>query len=160
MVAGRERERLQHELPLGVLERCAYRNVHFTLVERHVTRQQVGHLDRVLLGEDHGPLDRILELTYVARPAIRLDVLDRTLAETLDLLVLLLREPAQELLRQEPHIAFAISQRRQVYRTDSQTMVQIVAQRPVPQRLLDVLVRRRDHTDVDLYFLLAAQPAE
>src|SRR5690606_16718215 len=102
---------------------------------------EVGDLDRVRSREDDRTLDRVLELAHVARPAIRLDVLDRTVAEARDLLVLLLGEPAEELLREQAHIAFAISQRRQVYRYHGEAVVQVIAQLAVAQRFLDVLVR-------------------
>src|SRR5690606_10554647 len=160
VITRRERERLQRDLPLGILERRTDRNVHFRLVERHVARREVAELDRVAARQDDGPLDRVLQLAYVARPAIRRNVLERAVAETLDVLALLVRETAQELLGQHAHVRTALTQRRQIDRNHRESMVQVLAQLAIAQRFLDVLVRRCDHADVDLHLLLAAEPTE
>src|SRR5688572_23441010 len=128
VIARREGERLEGDLALGVLEGRADRNVYFALLERQMPWQQIRHLDLVGLGEDHGALDGVLELADVTGPAIRREILDRPLAEAPDLLVLLLREATQELLRQHAHVAVTLAQRRQIHRDDSETMIEILAQ--------------------------------
>src|SRR5688572_984596 len=71
VISRREGERLERDLPLGVLERGTDRNVYFVLVVRQMPWQQIRHLDLVGLGEDHGALDGVLQLADVTGPAIR-----------------------------------------------------------------------------------------
>ena len=65
----------------------------------------------------------------------------------------------EELVREQLDVVRALAQRRQVDLHHGETIVEILAQLAVGDRLLEVLVRRGDDADVDVDLLLAAEPA-
>src|SRR5690606_23741210 len=116
--------------------------------------------DQLALREDDGPLDRVLELPHVAGPPIGLDKLERALREAGDLAVVLLRETAEELFREEPDIAAALAERRECDGHDGQAMIHVLPQLPLLERLPHVLVRGGDDANVDGDLLLSAESPE
>ena len=69
-------------------------------------------------------------------------------------------ELADEMLSEQRNILLAIPQRRQVNRKHGQAVVEVVPNFSFAQSVAGFLVRGRNHTDVELEFLFAAEPAD
>jgi len=66
----------------------------------------------------------------------------------------------EEMLRQKRDVLRALAQVRQPQADDVQPVVEVLAESALPHALLEVLVRGRDHPDVDLDLLVAADAVE
>ena len=67
---------------------------------------------------------------------------------------------AQEVVHEQRDGVHALAQRRQMDGDDVEPVVQVFAEAPVPDRLLEVAVGGRDHTRVDAHVALAAETRE
>src|SRR5205807_190404 len=107
-VAGRARQRLLNEHPLHVLE------AH--LVERRGTvrpgaEPQVARSYRALLGHQHGPLDRVVELPHVPGPGIRPEGLHRVRREAANRLPVTRGVAAPEMAGEQGNVLAPLAQR-------------------------------------------------
>ena len=114
---------------------------------RCVTRSgSASTLDRVAGREDHGALERVLQLAHVAGPLV-LHAAPRapSRCSALRRLAALRRRCASRKCSASSGMSSrALAQRRQVQRDDVQPVVQIAAEVAAPDLLLEVAVRRRD----------------
>ena len=102
------------------------------------------------LAHQHRAFERVLHLADVARPVIADEHVDRGRGDALDALAVLVRELLEEVVGQQQEVGLPIAQRRHEDREHVQPVVQVLAERAVRERLLHVLVRRRDEPDVHL----------
>ena len=91
---------------------------------------------------------RVLELADVAGPVIAHQHVDRRRRDALDVLAVLARELLEEVVGQQQDVGLPLAQRRHEDREDVQPVVQVLAERPAGDRLLEVLVGGRDQADV------------
>src|SRR2546423_7801348 len=125
-----------------------------------MTRHDVRRCYLVTAAHNHRPLDRVLQLTNVARPVIGKYPLPRSLVEARHRLRILVGEAHQKFVREELDVADTLAEWWKKELNDGETVVEILSEVVFGERLLDVLVRRRHNPDVDLDFLLAAQPPD
>ena len=101
-------QHVENDLPLGAFEGFLQRAAGRAIPRRSATAaataaRQVVQSDRVRFAKQHGPLDDVLQLAHVARPAI---ALERRSASSVKSLAACrtLRRPLQEVLRQQRNI--------------------------------------------------------
>src|SRR3954471_2402714 len=109
--------------------------------------------------EDYRTLDCVLQLANVARQVVEKDPVPRRVLEPVEGLTILLGEASEKFRRQQLDVADTLAQGREEQLDDSESIVEILAETVVRQRLLQILVGRRENTDVDFDLLLAAQSA-
>ena len=107
-------------------------------------REVVGTEDRPL-GQDHGPLQRIVELADVSLPGGGHQAPDRGVIHAVDALAQPPGVPGQEGRHQLGDILAAVSQGGQVDRDDVEPVIEIGSKPPGGDLGLHVLVRGRDH---------------
>src|SRR4029453_4387933 len=112
------------------------------------------------LRPDERLFDDVFHLSHVTRPRVPGQKLNRLLGELLVRPVLLLDPLGQEMFRQQGNIFSSIAKRGQVQRDDIDSVVKILAELSFPDQILEVLVRRGDDANVDLYGLYAADARE
>ena len=104
-------------------------------------------------------MDDVLQLTHVARPAIRADALARLPRQRLRGPVLLV-EPVEKHLRQQQCVAPPLAQCRNRNRNHAEAIHQILAQLARGDCRAQVAVTRRDDAYVGRDFLIAADARE
>src|SRR5207253_2889356 len=144
-VAGRARQRLLNEHPLHVLE------AH--LVERRGTvrpgaEPQVARSYRALLGHQHGPLDRVVELPHVPGPGIRPEGLHRVRREAANRLPVTRGVAAPEMAGEQGNVLAPLAQRWQAEFDRIEAKQQVLSEFPRRRFGMDVGVRGRDDADV------------
>src|SRR5437016_13046162 len=144
-VAGRARQRLLNEHPLHVLE------AH--LVERRGTvrpgaEPQVARSYRALLGHQHGPLDRVVELPHVPGPGIRPEGLHRVRREAANRLPVARGVAAPEMAGEQGNVLAPLAQRWQAEFDGIEAKQQVLPEFPHRRFGMDVRVRGRDDAHV------------
>src|SRR5689334_19541501 len=122
-----------------------------------MARHDVRESDLAPPRHDDRTLYRILQLSNVARPVIGEDPFPRRILEAFDALAILHRESLQELVREQLHVFRALAERWKIDLYDREPVVQILAKLAFADRLLQILVRRRNDADVDVDLLLPSQ---
>ena len=125
-----------------------------------MARQQIADADFGGARQDNRAFDRVFELAHIARPRIHRHPLARTIAKARQTLAVLLRETLQERLGEDQDVGTPLAQRRQNEFHHRQPVVQVLTQLVIGNRLLNILVGRRDDTNVDRNFLLATESAD
>src|SRR6185312_3989918 len=129
--------------------------------ERHtLLEHEAGRVNRVAFAQDGGMLNDVLELTDIAGPAMRLEDGNGVGIQHLGLHVLLSRQGAQEMPRQQLDIALPIAKRRQNDPEDVEPVVEILAEFLALHRFAQPGVRRRNDPTVNRNVLQAAQPLQ
>ena len=104
---------------------------------------------------------RVLELAHVARPVIAHQHVDGGRRDPLDVLAVGARGLLEKMIGEQQQIGLPLAQRRNEDREHVEPVVQILAERAVGDRLLEVLVGRGDQPHVRLECVFgAAQPLE
>ena len=106
--------------------------------------------DPFLVADRDQPLDQVLELADVARPPVRRQDLQRRIGDALDLLAELRLVAVEEEPRQLRQILDAIAQRRHPDRDDVDPVVEVLAEAPFLDRLLEIDVGRGDQPEIGL----------
>ena len=112
--------------------------------------RQVLFGDVVLVADRHQPLDQVLELADVARPPVLLQHRHRRVGDALDLLPEPRVVALQEELGELRDVLGALAQRRQLDRDDVDPVVEVLAEAPFLDRLLEVDVGRGDQPELGL----------
>ena len=118
--------------------------------------RQVLFGDVVLVADRDEPLDQVLELADVARPPVLLQHRHRRVGDALDRLPEPRVVAAQEELGELRDVLGALAQRRQLDRDDVDPVVEVLAEPPFLDRLLEIDVGRRDQAELGLDRLGAA----
>src|SRR5262249_43616993 len=113
-------------------------------------------LDRRAGRERDRLLDRVLELADVAGPGVRDQRAIRGRRERAALATEARGRRGEEVLDQERHVLGPLAQRRQRDADDVQPIVQVLAELAALRLRFQVLIRRREHADVDLDRAVAA----
>src|SRR5579862_781206 len=79
------------------------------------------HRKSISFAQDDGPLNYILQLTNVARPAVRLEQFESLSIDCSELLSSLFSEAVNEVLDKQGNVRSAIAQRRHLNRHDIQS---------------------------------------
>src|SRR6516225_719699 len=124
-----------------------------------VLREEI-EADLLPLRQNDAPLDDVLELPHVAGPRVCEEPLEHLRRESLDVLPVLRVELLQEVLRQYRNVLHPVAKRRKRDADDVQPVVEVLAEPALLDEPLQVLVRRRDDTDVDRPALGGAQGQE
>src|SRR5437867_10118257 len=119
----------------------------------HTFREVLGS-DHAVVGENHGSLDHVLELTNITRPVVGHQTVAALLGNRLDLL--LPRELLQEVLHHFLDVLLALTERGEPDLDHIESIEEIRAKAPLRHRTLQVRVRGRDEADVDLPRLRSA----
>src|SRR5690349_7242349 len=90
-------------------------------------------------GAASGAGERVPQLADVAGPRVRLEHLHGVGRDVADRLVGLLPDPAQQRVGEQGDVLAALAQRRHPYLDDLQTEVEVLAEFPVLDQVLDVL---------------------
>jgi hypothetical protein len=104
-------------------------------------------------------LDHVLELADVAGEVVAHEVVDHALAE-LDTAPHLARVLVDEVLDQERDVLATLAERGENEARDVEAVVEVEAEALVGDRLLQILVRRRDDPHVDRHGLVVAEAAD
>ena len=104
--------------------------------------RDIGDLEDVAGREDHRALDRVLELTHVARPALRREVRERGIGEHHPTALGAQRGLLGEVTREQPDIARAIAQRRHLDRDDREPIIEILPEHAGGDLTLQRAIRR------------------
>src|SRR5262249_57437984 len=105
-------------------------------------------------------LDRVPQLTYVARPPIMLEKRERGGVETAHLLAELVIEPINVVINQQSDIAVTLAQRRKHKRHHVETIEEILPELPRFHLLLEVAIGGGDDADIDTHIGEAADAFE
>src|SRR6266850_1720922 len=118
------------------------------------------HPKDIPVAQDHCPLDHILELTNVTGPVIGFEQIQRVLADTSHPLAGLLSISFDQIFHEQWNVTTPIPKRRDLNRKDIEPVEQVCAEATVPDGCREVLVRRREHADVDEYRLVSTDAFE
>ena len=121
---------------------------------------QVAGADRAPLAQQHGPLDHVLKLADVARPAVGLEGGNRVVGEALDRLARLVNHAVQEVPGQERDVGNPLAQRRQLDVDHVDPVEEVLAESTLGDQLGQVIVGGQDHPGVDGEGLVAADLLE
>ena len=111
--------------------------------------RQVLHADLPTFGEDHCPLDHILQLAHVPAPLVTQHRPHRTVADPFNLLVQLAHVLVHEMMHEQRQVLLALAQWRQLERYHLQPIQQVFAKLPVVDHLVQITIRRRDDAHLD-----------
>src|SRR5690606_20805372 len=106
------------------------------------------------------PLEHVLELADVAGPRVGLEGGEGVVGDAGDRLLQALVELLDDVLDEQRDVAGPLAQRWDLQRDDVQAVVQVLAEVPALDLLLEIAVRRRDQPDVYLERLDATDPLE
>src|SRR6266853_1669001 len=147
--SGRRRERGFDQRFLAIGERG------------HVARHVLGALARfpleprlvdgksLALAQDHGALDHVLQLAHIPWPVVRLQQLQRLLADGADALPGLLGVTLDQVLRQDRNVVPALAQGRDPDGKDVQPIEEVLTKPTTLDSGLEIAVRRGDDTHID-----------
>ena len=110
--------------------------------------------------QDHRPLDDVLQLPDIARPAPSLQRVHHLLRDGRNLAPHAPRTLPREMQRQRGNVVDTLAQRRDRHRKDIQAIVEIGSERSVFDHLHEIAVRRRDDPHVHLLGSRAAEALE
>src|SRR5947209_12353483 len=85
---------------------------------------------------------------------------DRVIAKLLWLTAIRSRETTVKMFNQQRNVFDPLPERRDLKRNNVQTVKEIMSKRSALDESIEPLVRRRDHSDVDLYRFVAADRLE
>src|SRR6185436_12611537 len=120
---------------------------------------EVGRADDTAAGHDDGAVHLVLELADVAGPRV-LDDSFKSLGAEPRLALERLRIPAQEGVCQQDHVLPTVAEGRQMDSDHGESIVEILAEASTSEGLLEALVTRRDHADVDGDDVATAHPLD
>src|SRR3569623_1103245 len=113
-----------------------------------------------LVAHDHEPLDDIAQLAHVARPLVLLEPLEHGIIDRLVTEAVLVAALAHEALDEQRDVIRALLEIGRADRHDVQAEVEVLAERPFLDHLLEVAVRRGDDAAIRPQALLAADARE
>src|SRR6202022_3515930 len=148
---------------LELLERAALRECRESrVIEGPLPGQSCNVPSRYLAVwcENEQPLYRVAELANVARPVERGQSLQRILGERSRRYPSPRRQRRREVLRQRGDVFTPLADRRNVYRHHVQPVVEVFAEFPRGDLVLESLVRRHDHAHVDGDRFRSANPSD
>jgi hypothetical protein len=122
-------------------------------------RRQVVRLNPPGTGEDHGALDDVAQLSYVARPAVAAHQPLGVIADPLDARAVLGVELPYEVLREQVNIALTLPKRRQGDGEDVEPVEQVAAQGPLLDRGERIPVGGGGHPHVEVHFAAPTDPS-
>src|SRR5713226_486838 len=111
-------------------------------------------------GHDHEPLDHVPELADVARPVVGEEIGERLHRDGLRALAVLGREPRDEVIDQQRDVFLPLPERWHLDRDHVEPVEEVLAEAAPRDQLVEVVVGRGDHPDVDLDRVLAAHALE
>ena len=123
-------------------------------------RTDVVCLDHRARIEHDQPLDQVLQLADIARPAVLLEESHGFRADGFDARHVLLDVHFQEMIDQEGDVPFPFPQRRQIDRDHIQAVIEVLPELAFIDVVPDVAVRRRDHSHIDFEGLCPAHALE
>ena len=124
-------------------------------------RREVLLADHVALHQDHGALDGVAELADVPGPGVALEhVHERGGRDALHVLAGLGVELLDEVVDEERHVLAALLERRQPDGEDVEPEVEVLAEPPAADLLLQVPVGGADDAHVHLHLGAPAQPPD
>src|SRR5208337_2961734 len=121
---------------------------------------QVLCLNEGSLGDDHRAFYHILELTYIARPVIFHQDLERLFRDPYDLPPHLDVKLLYEVVDEEGDVFFVRPQRWQLYGYDIQAVVEVVSEFSLFHCFFQITVGSGDDTDIDLNRFCSPHPRE
>src|ERR1017187_5960781 len=150
-VAGNVRQRLADQQLLHFRQRCArpHREGRRVAVVIAQEIRQLTHLHFHLAAGNNEALDNVPELAHVARPRKPLTDLQRLGGHPLASPLMLRRELLEETLDQQRDVLRPLAQRRHDNRHDLQAVEEVLAELALRHRLLELLVRGREHSHID-----------
>ena len=134
---------------------CRRARVDF-LVERKVVDLNLG----AGLGKNGHVLDEILELAHIATPRTRSEEIQRVLAESRDFILggaMPAPEDMQEMIREQGNVLEALTQWRNGYLHDVETVIQILSQLLAPDCFARIAIGGGNEANIDdrVFFLTA-----
>ena len=103
------------------------------------------------LAENHGPLDKILQLADIARPGIGHQLPESILAELQLRQLVLFGKLAEKMLRQQQDVLRMFPQGRHGHGNYIEPVVEVFAETTFLDQCFQVAMGRRDDPDIDLY---------
>ena len=116
--------------------------------------------DAVALGQQDGPVDGVLQLAHVAAPVVRLQQGHGVVVDGRDRHAVGVGVLAHEVLAQDLDVARPLAQRRQVHVDDVEAEIEVLAELAGADLFFQVAVRGRQHADIDLDRLGAADAVD
>src|SRR3989475_895322 len=120
---------------------------------------QIGRRDLASARDEHGALDRVLQLADVARPGVGEEAAIRLGGDRVDRPRVLGGVALEEGAHQDRNVLAPLAQRRHRDRHRVDPEVEILAERAIPDRDLRAAVGRGDQSKVDGHGLRSAEPA-
>ena len=122
-------------------------------------RRQIRLFDPVAFGEDDGALDNVSQFPDVSRPRVDLEQSHGLVRNALDTDVVLAVEFSDEVLNQKRNVVRPVAKRGKRNRNHVQPVEEIFAKLSFFDSSHRIAVRGRNHTDIELEFVIAAMPA-
>src|ERR1700730_3924670 len=107
-------------------------------------------VNHVSLTYEQRAFNAVLELTHVAGPVIGGEHIDRRSRYPLDPFVMLARVLFDKVRGKRQNIGSSLAKRREIDCEDVQPIIEVLAKHSVANRLLQILVRRGDQTNIRL----------
>src|SRR5205085_1909885 len=145
-VAARPRQRFLNQHTLHILE------THLIERTRAVTsaaETKIARANRVALRQQHGALDRVIELAHVAGPGMTQEQLHRARRKSFTAGFLVTRSVASEKMRgKERNVLATLAERRQTNLDGVDAKQQILSEATRFHFSMDIGIRRRDDADI------------
>ena len=157
-IAARELDRVEQVL-YHFLERAQRLRLDALPVLDDIRRQVLGK-DRVLLGDDHQPVYRVLQFPDVAGPVVVGQVDHRLGRNALGGNIVQPAVHRQEMVAEKLDVLPSLDQRRYPYREDVYPVVEVLAELSLLDELQEVLVSGANDPGVRPYLARSAHPEE
>ncbi len=114
----------------------------------------------VAFRQDHGALDRVLELAHVARPRVLVEQPSRLGVDAADVRAQARVVAREEVIDEERHVFAALAERGIMNGEDVDAIEEVLAKAPGLGLGREIAVRRGDDADVDLDVARLAEPPD
>jgi len=135
----------------------ANHEVRFCAMRRNGLNRQISSREHRRGAPDHRALDDVAQLSNVSRPRMSSEGIQAVLAHTLDSLPVFPVEFLDEVLDEQRQILEPVSQRRQLDGVNVKTVVEVLAQSPLADRLMQRTIGCGEDAHVDRQLFACAE---
>ena len=146
--------------PLGLFQRGGLGCPDHSCLPLGDRQQLAPDFEHWVIGQYDGTFENVLQFADIPGPSVIAQASHGFLADSLDAFADAHGELVDQEMDEQRDVLLAIPQRRQMDGEDVETIVQVLAERLLADRLEQVAVGGRDDADIDLDRLLAADALE
>jgi hypothetical protein len=160
LISSREGQGPEDQLAFDLAHWRAKPNdeVRFCAMWRNGLRRQVPSGEHLRVAPDHRALDDIAQLSNVSGPPMSSEGIQAVLANTLNSFLVFPVEFLDEVLDEQRQIFEPVAQRRQLNGVNVETVVEVLAQSPLADRLLQRTIGCGEDAHVDWQLFACAEP--